>query len=170
MLFHRGCFINVRHSTNKITNVPFKNSTGVKLQGKNLIHVVGFYDIYSPIRGHPILSLSTLFNLPPCSFIQWYIHLRMMTYSVICRDKIHTHLSSSCIISSYFWMTLAPSADSRHLQRRWNFTAHAKVISNIFPVANTPKHNFYEAFKTVQRAINSHWDRWKRMTTPKFIF
>lgn len=77
-----------------------------------------------------------------------------MTYSVSRWDKICTHLYSSCIISSYFWMTLAPSADSRHLQRRWNFTAHAKVISYIFPVANIPKHHFYEAFKT-ERLIHT---------------
>lgn len=32
MLFHSGCFINVMHSTNKITNAQLKNRVGVKLQ------------------------------------------------------------------------------------------------------------------------------------------
>lgn len=37
MLFHRGCFINVRHSTKKNTNVQLLNNVGVKLQGgKNM--------------------------------------------------------------------------------------------------------------------------------------
>lgn len=56
-----------------------------------------------------------------------------MTYSVIRWDKIRTHLSRSCIISSYFWMTLAPSGDSRHLQRRWDFTTHAKGYIQYLP-------------------------------------
>lgn len=149
MLFHRGCFINVIHSTDKITTVQFKNSTGIKLQGKKcqrrsyyLIHV-GFYDIYSPIRRHSILSLSFLFYLSLCSFYSATHTSSMMTYSVTHWDKIHTHLSSSCIISSYFWMTLAPSADSRHLQRRWDFTTHAKVIFNIIPVASIPANHFF---------------------------
>lgn len=71
-----------------------------------------------------------------------------MTLSVTRWDKCGTHLSSSCIISSYFWMTLAPSAVSKHLQRRWNFTSHAKGRANIFPGSNILKPHFYEASKT----------------------
>lgn len=103
-----------------------------------------------------------------------------MTYSVIHYDKIHTHLSSSCIISSYFWRTLVPSGDSWHLQRRWDFTAHAKVTSNIlYPVslASNPKILFYEPLKhfMVQLSLEMHeqrslicnllcWIQWKRLT------
>lgn len=79
-------------------------------------------------------------------------------------DEIHTHLSSSCIISSYFWMTLTPSADSKHLQRGWNFIKHAKVVSHISPSAIIPKHHFYEAFKAAHRAFNSHQVSWRSMT------
>lgn len=41
----------------------------------------------------------------------------MMPYGAIHQHRIGSNLSSSCIISSYFWMTLAPSADSRHLRK-----------------------------------------------------
>lgn len=107
-----------------------KKRVGGKLREKlDRIHAVGF-NICSTTNGQPILSR---FNLPSCSFIQQHIHLSMMTYSVIRRDTICTHLSSSCIISSYFWMTLAPSWDSRHLQRRWDFYKPCKGYIQYLP-------------------------------------
>lgn len=65
-----------------------------------------------------------------------------MTHGAIGWDKIGTHLSSSCIISSYFWMTLAPSGDSRHLQRRWDFTRHAKGYIQYLPSGQRSKTPF----------------------------
>lgn len=81
-----------------------------------------------------------------CVFIQEYIHLSMIIFGVM-GFKIHTHLSSHCIIISYFCRTLTPSGVSKHLKRRTQFKSHVKLLSEIFPGANDPKKSVHEAFK-----------------------
>lgn len=73
------------------------------------------------------------YSLPLCSFVQQHIRWSMTTRGAIRRDSIVTHLSSSCIISSYFWMTLAPSGDSRHLAEKMRFH---EASGRLFPISS----------------------------------
>lgn len=75
--------------------------------------------------------LASPLHLPSCSFVQQHIRPRMTTRGAIRRDSIVTHLSSSCIISSYFWMTLAPSGDSRHLAEKMRFHEASERLFSI---------------------------------------
>lgn len=86
------------------------------------------------IRWMPLeLPIASPLHLPSCSFVQQHIRPSMTTRGAIRRDSIVTHLSSSCIISSYFWMTLAPSGDSRHLAEKMRFH---EASGRLFPISS----------------------------------
>lgn len=94
-----------------------------------------------------------LLHLPPGSFVQQHIRRSMMTRGATRRDRIATHLSSSCIISSYFWMTLAPSGDSRHLAEKMRFHEARK---RLFPISSKRPILQNIAFKTATAALQMH--------------
>lgn len=133
----------LHNSTN--TNIYYKNYIGLKLREK----------------GNPELLLCWK---KVCVFIQEYIHLSMMIFRVM-GFKIHTHLSSHCIITSYFCKTLTPSGVSKHLKRRKQFKSHAKLLSEIVPGANDLKTSVHEEFKAACWAIITAdgWPSWSKI-------
>lgn len=82
------------------------------------------------------------------------------------RDKIFTHLSSCCIIISYFCRTRVASGVSKHLQREQSL----KVSQSFYPNSSWGtailKTSVHETFKAARRAIipEDGWPSWITFT------